>query len=272
MNISTFNSPLIFAPWKLISVHRHLLIQTTKSDIAARYAGSVLGLAWTILYPLFFLGVYALIYLYVFKIRIPEFGSISYVTLIFCGLIPFLGLAEALQGGVVSVTSQSNLIKNTLFPIELVPLKTVFVSQGTQAIGMIILLLAIAALGRIGYWAFLLPVVWLAQVMFMAGLVWILSSLAVYFRDLQNVIGVVILMLMMISPIAYTIDMVPVNIGSILTLNPLFYMIVTYQSILIQNQFPPDNIFFIYIGFSILTFYFGYWFIRCIKKVLTDNI
>lgn len=264
--------PLVIVPWKLILAHRHLLRQTVRRDVAARYAGAVFGLAWMVLYPLLFLGMYAAIYLYVFQIRVPEFGSLSYVALIFCGLVPFLGVAEVLQSGISAVTGNRSLIKNTLYPIQLIPVKTVLVSQCTQAIGMVLLLIVIAAMGRLGSWALLLPLVWAAQLMFMAGLVWILSALAVYFKDLENIIGVLILMLMMISPIAYTVDMVPPNLAKFLALNPLYYMIISYQSILIQNRFPPGNIFWIYLVFSVIFFYIGYWFFNVIKKALIDNL
>src|SRR5262245_8799959 len=59
-------------PFSLLWRHRRLLIQTTRNDIRARYAGSVLGLAWLVFFPLMFLGVYAVVYLFVFKIRFGD--------------------------------------------------------------------------------------------------------------------------------------------------------------------------------------------------------
>src|SRR5208283_1407891 len=132
-----------------------------------------------------FLGVYAATYLCVFKVRFALFDSNQYVAVIFCGLIPFLGFAEALGLGVGSVTANANLIKNTLFPIELIPVKAVLVSQCSQVVGTGLLLIAVSLLGKLTWWALLLPLAWAGQVLFSIGLLWILSSLNVYFRDLQ---------------------------------------------------------------------------------------
>lgn len=263
---------LLFEPISLFWKHRNLLYQTTRNEIYARYAGSVLGLTWLIIYPLFFLGVYALIYLFVFKIRFGLFNSNEYVVVIFCGLIPFIGFAEALGLGVSSVTSNANLIKNTFFPIELIPVKAVLTSQCTQIVGTILLLIAVVVLGKITLWALLLPIILLLQFLFTIGIIWILSSLNVYFRDLQNIISVIILMLMMISPIAYTADMVPANLRPILGFNPLYYIIIAHQDCLMLGRFPSGSIFWVLLIMSVLSFSGGYWFFTRMKKAFIDNV
>ena len=161
--------------------------------------------------------------------------------LIFCGLIPFLGFSDALSAGVGSVTQNANLIKNTLFPIDLVPVKAVLVSQCTQLVGTGLLLMTIALLGKLTWWTLLLPLAWAGQVLFSVGLLWILSSLNVYFRDLQNMVSVAILFLMMTSPIAYTADMVPAAMRPFLKLNPLYYLITSYQDCLMIGQMPHNG-------------------------------
>ncbi len=101
--------------------NRRMLWATSVTDIVVRFKGTVLGLAWTILYPLLFLGLYAVVYTMIFHVRTLEYATYDYLLLIFCGLVPFIGFSEALGTGVMSVSSNKTLIKNTLFPIELVP-------------------------------------------------------------------------------------------------------------------------------------------------------
>jgi lipopolysaccharide transport system permease protein len=249
-----------------------MLLQVTGNEIRARYAVSVLGAIWILLYPLLFLGVYAIIYLVVFGVRFEVFNSYEYVALIFCGLIPFLGFSEAVGTGVSSITSSSSLIKNTLFPIELLPVKVILVSFVTQVVGTGLLLVALGILGRLGIWALMLPVIWLLQMMFTIGVVWVLSSINVYMRDLQNMIAIVLLLLMMVSPIAYTVDMVPGGLRPFIGVNPLFYLIISYQNIFMYNQFPGWEYFGILIGISFFMFYFGYWFFTRMKRALVDNL
>jgi len=256
------------ALWK----NRGLLWQTTRHDIRARYAGSVLGLAWLAIYPMLFLGAYAFIYLFVFKVRFELFDSNEYVVLIFCGLIPFLGFADALGFGVTAVTSNANLIKNTLFPIEMMPVKAVLVSQCTQVMGTGLLLVALALVGRLTYWALMLPLIWLLQLGFTLGCIWVLSSVNVYARDLQNVVAVLTLILMMVSPIAYTVEMVPKELRPLLAFNPLYYMIAAYQDCLFRGRLPNREIMAVLTGMSLLSFCGGYWFFSRMKKVFADNV
>lgn len=263
---------LICAPFFLLWKYRVLLWQTTRNDIRVRFSGSVLGLSWLVLYPLLLLSVYASVYVFIFKVRFQLFNSNEYVALIFCGLIPFLGFSEALGLGVTSVTSNSSLIKNTLFPIDLIPTKAVFVSQCTQVVGMGLLIITLIFLGKITPLAPLFIIVWISQILFSVGLIWILSSLNVYLKDLQNVVSVVILFLMMVSPIAYTADMVPAGIRPLLGLNPLFYFIIAYQDILMLGQFPRGSIFWVVLGLGLVGFPLGYWFFERMKMAFVDSV
>lgn len=261
-----------YAPFILIFRYRTMLWQTTRNDIRARFAGSVLGLLWLVLYPLLLLGAYAFVYILVFKVRFALFNTNEYVLLIFCGLIPFLGFTEALAVGITSVTSNSRLIKNTLFPIDIIPVKAVLSSQCTQVIGLGLVIIAIAFTGKITLWSLLVFPIWILQLMFTTGLIWILSSLNVYFRDLQNIVTILTLFLMMVSPIAYTADMVPANLQPFLKGNPLFYLITAYQDALMLGRFPRDNVIFVLIILAFIFFLVGYWFFTRIKKVFADNI
>jgi len=260
------------APASLIVQHWTMLRQTVWTDLRARYAGSILGLLWMIVYPLLFLGVYAGVCVYVFRVRVVGFGPAEYVALVFCGLIPFLGFAEALGQGVASVTSNANLIKNTLYPIELIPVKAVLMSQSTQVVGSVLLLVMLGVMGKLTWWALMFPVIWLAQVAFTFGLIWILASMNVYLRDLQNVVSVLVLMLMLGSPIAYTADMVPDSLQLLLWLNPLAYVIVSFQDCLMLGQFPRGNVFWILLGMSAASLWLGYWFFSRLKRVFADNV
>jgi len=262
----------ILAPFILLYKYRSLLWQTTKNDIRTRFAGSVLGLVWLFFYPLLLLGAYAAVYIFVFKVKFQLFNSNEYVALIFCGLIPFIGFSETLGMGVGSVVSNTNLIKNTLFPIELVPVKSVLASQCTQAAGLIMLLVVLGFLRKLSAWSPFFIVIWLLQILFSIGLIWILSSINVYARDLQNIVSVLILFLMLISPIAYTEDMIPPELRPFLAANPVYYLIVSYQDVLMIGQFPRGYIFWILLIFSLATFILGYWFFMKMKRVFADNV
>lgn len=268
------SSPVTFiaTPFIQLSRKRVLLRQTVAQEIRQRYVGSVFGILWALLQPLLFLLIYAAVFLYIYKVRFQLFNSDEYVLLIFCGLLPFLGFAEALSAGVSSVVANAGLIKNTLFPIELVPLKAVLGTQVTQVVGTGLLIVAILYVRGIGLWALLLPILWLFQLMFMAGLLWVLSGLNVFFRDLQQIVSSLILLLMLLSPIAYTLDMVPESMRLIVNANPIAHFIFCYQSLLMLDQQPPTaSMAFVSLS-SLLLFIFGHAFFRRLKTVFIDSV
>lgn len=212
--------------------HRHILMATTLTDIRGRFVGTVLGLIWTVLYPVLFLGLYAVVYTMIFRIRAPGYETTDYVLLIFCGLVPFVGFSEALGTGVSSVTSNKGLIKNTLFPIELIPVKTVLASSVTMMIGLVLLMGVLMWHGVLHWTQFLIPVILLLQLIFSIGLIWLLSAVNVFVQDLGQMIAILILFLMLVSPIAYTHDMIPPELLPFMYPNPLYYLIMLYRDAL----------------------------------------
>lgn len=216
----------------IIWLHRRILWATTYSDIRSRFKGTMFGLVWTVLYPILFLGLYAVVYTMIFKISVRDYGTTDYVLLIFCGLVPFLGFSEALGTGVSSVMSNKGLVKNTLFPIELIPVKTVLSSSVTMVVGLLLLLFVLWGRGVIHSTQFIIPIVLVLQIIFTIGVIWILSSINVFVPDLGQMVAIVILFLMLISPIAYTHEMIPPELLPFMYPNPLYYLIMLYRDAL----------------------------------------
>lgn len=262
----------ILKPFFLLYHFRKILYHTTLADIKGRFIGSILGPVWLILYPLLFLGAYALVYLYIFQIRLPDMSAAEYVAVIFCGLVPFLAFAEALGLGVFSVVSNSHLVKNTLFPIELIPVKASLIPQTSQLMGMVLLLLGVSVLGKITPFVLIGLAIWVFQILFTIGIVWIISSLAVFVRDLNQIVSVGTLILMLVSPIAYTIDMVPEGLVTILQFNPLYYLIIPYQDAFVFGKMPDILLLSIFISLSLITFIGGYALFIRLKGVFADNV
>jgi len=252
--------------------HRDVLAQTTRSDIRARYAGSLLGLGWLFALPLLVLGAYSVVYVAIFRIRLGTLDSPSYVAMIFCGLIPFLCFSESLALGVGSVVANRGLIKNTLFPIQLIPVKAVLASQPSQIVSLGLLLAWLTVIGRASPSWLCLPLLLILQLLFSIGVVWGLSSTNVLLRDMQNAIPIITLVLMIVSPIAYTPDMVPQRMHLVVLLNPLYYVITAYRECLFEGRFPSAGVFWPLVGISVGTFGAGAWYFDRLKRVFADNV
>lgn len=256
---------------RLLYRHRHILLATTLHDIKGRYAGTMLGLAWSVLYPLLFLGLYAFVFILIFQVRVGQLSNFEYVLLIFSGLIPFLGFSEALGSGVSSVVANKMLIKNTLYPIELIPVKAVLVGSLTMLVGLAMLLGVLWVRGSVHFSQLFVPVILSMQLLFTIGLIWLLSALNVFFRDLGQTISVIILFLMLVSPIAYTVDMIPPRLLPVMYLNPLYYLIMLYREAMVLGQVPVDLL----LVFAIITaivFWLGYYLFSRLKVVFADYV
>ena len=255
----------------ILWVHRKSLWATTLIDIRGRFKGTVFGMAWAILYPILFLGLYAVVYTMIFRIKVANYGTTDYVLLIFCGLVPFLGFSEALGTGVGSVLSNKGLIKNTLFPIELIPVKSVIASSVTMIVGLVLLLPILWGQGIIHSTQFLLPLIFILQLLFTIGLIWLLSSVNVFIQDLGQMVAILILFLMLVSPIAYTHDMIPPELLPFMYPNPLYYLIMLYRDAAFLGIFKPE-LFFIFTIISIVMFVGGGLIFTRLKPLFADYV
>jgi len=258
-------------PLKLLYRYRHILYATTLVDIRSRYIGTVFGLAWAVAYPFFFLGLYAVVYGIILNVRLERYTSFEYVLIMFAGLIPFIGFSEALSSSVSSVSTNKQLIKNTLFPIELVPVKAVLASSLSMLVGLGGLLLTLWVSDAFRATQLLIiPLIFL-QLAFSIGVGWLLSALNVIFRDIAQAIGIFVLFLMIASPIGYTADMIPRRLLPLVWINPLYYLIELYRQVLIYGELSAAY----WIVLAVLAtaaFTLGYGVFRRLKPIFAEYV
>lgn len=252
--------------------HRLLLWRVTKTEMQARHAGSHLGLGWAFLAPFLVLAIYALVYLEIFRVKVANLTSTEYVIYIFTGLAPYLATAEALGSGVQSVVANKSVLNNTVFPIDLAPVKAVLSAQFTMAVGLVVVLLGAVATGNVHATLPLLPVVWALNVMWLIGVNWLISLLNVIFRDLQNLVQSMLMIMFVISPIAFTPDMVPSTLRVLLAFNPFAYFVVAYQQVIMLGIWPSPAHAIVLVVMSFGTFVLGGWFFHRAKHVIIDYV
>ncbi|HXZ56497.1 MAG TPA: ABC transporter permease [Gaiellaceae bacterium] len=224
-----------------LRTHRRLLWRSTRNQIRVRYAGSILGVSWVVLAPALLLTVYGVVYLEVYKVRAPGLGATAFVLYIFAGLVPFLMTAQALTEGAGSLVDDPSLLTNTVFPIDLAPVRAVLSTLPVLLIGTSAVVIGSAASGRADWPLVLLPAVILLQVMALVGVAWFLSLATVVARDIQYVITIVILVLLVASPIAYTTRALHGPVRALIFVNPLAWFVIAYQKILVLGESPSPG-------------------------------
>ncbi len=222
----------------LIWQHRKVLVTTTWVELVKRYSGSILGKLWLVLYPTLFLCIYLFLFLIIFKVRFPGYSQLDYVVYVFCGLVPYIGFIEALNAGCVSVKQNIHLVRNVLFPIELIPVRTVLIAFTTQLVGLGVLLILLLVNGSFSFHILWLPLVMAGQLLFTIGLVWFLAALAVGLPDVSYFVNLFGLFLMFVSPIGFKADMIPRGLEIVLYLNPIYYLLEMYRGSLLYAEWP----------------------------------
>ena len=261
----------LFRSLAVLAQYRGRLWQSVVQEVRLRYAGSILGLAWAVVYPLLLLSLYAVVYVVIFKIRPSSLNSYEYVVLVFSGLVPILAFNEAVMTSAMSLVSNRTLLMNTVFPAELIPVRSVLAAQIPSISSMAATLAGGYWLGRTGWQApLMVPILWLMLVMFCLGLGWILALLTLVMRDIQHALGLVLMALVILSPFAYTPDMVPVGLRPLLYLNPLTCFVLCFQQVITYGVWPDSDIFLQALALSAGTFFGGFWFFRRAKFVFFD--
>lgn len=247
------------------------LLNAVKHDIHQRYAGSVLGTFWAFLYPLFMVSFYATIYVVIFRVRVPNLSPEVYTVLVMSGLSAVLMFSESLSAGLGAIVNQRSLLLNTVFPAELLPPRSVLASQVPSLVALMFASIAAVILSSASPVAILVvPMTWILLIMFLIGLVWIFSLIALVLRDIQQGVNIINMSMMVLSPMAYTPDMVPSALKFIIWLNPISYFILCLQAPLALGTWPSPAAMIGALCLGIGTFFVGLAFFRRARFAFVD--
>ena len=257
---------------RYVLTHARLLWRMSRHDLHARYAASLLGPAWVFFGPVLLLTLYGLVYRAVFRVSAPGMDSTEYVLYIFAGLVPYLMTAEALSVAVTSVVRNAGAIGNTVFPIDLAPVRAVLSTLPTLAVGVAIVLVGAAATGNLESTFALVPVVALLHVLGLVGVAWILSLVTVVFRDLEHLLAAILVVLLVASPIAYTPEMVPEAARLLVYLNPFALVVLAYQDVMVVGDLPTPAHAAALVAVSLGAFAVGAAFFAWAKRAALDYV
>lgn len=209
-----------------LAANRTLLFQLTKRDIAQRYRSSALGFIWLFAQPLLQLAIYSFVFQVVLRARwgieSPSGSAVPFGLVLFIGLILHALLSETLVRAPATITAHESYVKRVIFPIQILPVINVIASLFSLGLALGVLLLAtIGITGHLHPSAALVVVPIAALTILTTGLGWILASLGVYLRDLNQLTPHISTILLFTAPICYPIEMVPAQFHWLLQINPL---------------------------------------------------
>lgn len=223
----------IFANLKRYSF---LLQQLVIRDFKVKYKRSVLGILWSLLYPILTMAVMAIVFSNIFKISTPE---VNYLAYLLSGLILFNYFSEASTLAMSSIFTNFGLISKVYIPKYIFPLsKCLFV--GINFLFTLIpfyMVLFITGTG-INWYHIFLPYAYVCVFMFTWGIGLILSAATVFFRDIIYIYGIVIMLWTYLTPIMYDIKVISENLQPFLKFNPMYHYINFVREITLYGRIP----------------------------------
>ena len=254
---------------------RRLIGQLIQREVLGRYRGSMMGVAWSFLYPILMLAVYTFVFSVVFEAKWPGMlegqSKSRFALLLFIGVIAHGLLAEAITKAPGLVVGNANYVKKVVFPLETLGWSLVG-SAAFHAFVSILILLAAKLLfeGWVPLTAWWLPVILLPLGFFALGAAWLLAALGVFIRDIAQLSGVFATVLMFLAPVFYPIAALPEQYRPWVYANPLTVAIEQSRAALFANASPDPATMLRYYGIGLAFMLFGYWWFQKSRRGFAD--
>jgi teichoic acid transport system permease protein len=214
--------------------NRQLIVSFSAKDFKRKFAGSFFGIAWGFIQPLLTMLVYWIVFQYGF--RSGDVGDVPFMLWFMCGIIPWLFFSEAFSVASNSFLEYSYLVKKVVFNINILPLVKIL-SSAIIHIFFIGLLMIICSIFEYFPTIYLIQVIYymFCTVMLLFALSLITSSIIVFFRDLNQIISIILLIGMWGTPIAWTTSMFPESSQFYFKLNPIYYLVEGYRDSFVNH-------------------------------------
>lgn len=215
--------------------------QLGRREVVSRYRGSVFGLAWSFFNPLLMLAVYTFVFSVVFRARWggAEGGKGEFAIFLFSGILVHGIFAECVLRAPTLILSNANFVKRVVFPLEVFPWVALTSALFHAAVSLLVLLLAQFVLaGSLPATIAYFPIVLVPLVLLTMGTAWLLAGLGVYMRDIGHVVGILVTVLLFLSPVFYPASAIPEAYRGWLKLNPLTFIIEQTRAVLILGETP----------------------------------
>ena len=243
---------LVFAKWyeKFTTIpvelyqSRHLICKLAKNDFRKRYAGSYLGAVWALAQPVVTVAMYYIVFDKLMGGTGRGAEGVPFVLFLTAGLVPWFYFTEALNNGTNAMKEYDYLVKKVVFKISILPIIKIIAATFIHVFFLGVLLVVAALYGyyptvytiQLAYYSFCL-------FMFVLALCYTTCSIVVFFKDLTQIIGILLQIGIWASPILWNIDAAPKEWVMILKLNPLVYIVNGYRSAIYERSWFFEDFF-----------------------------
>lgn len=248
--------------------YRQFLYTSVKKEFRGKYKKSFLGILWSFINPLLQLLVYALVFPFI--LRMPEE---NYVMFLFVALVPWIFFSGTLGQSTSVIISNGGILKKVYFPREILPISIVLSGAINFLISCVIIFIALFISGiGISKYIILLPVILFVQTVIIMAFVFVLSAITVYIRDLEYFINVLLQLWMYLTPVLYSISMIPEEFAKFFYLNPMVPVINAYRDIFYYQQMPDLHGLAVLLGIGVIGTILGYIIFKKCEKRFAEEL
>jgi ABC-2 type transport system permease protein len=234
--------------------YRDLIFFLVRRDLTARYKRSVFGIAWTMLNPLGMMIVLSIVFSRVFRIAIED-----YPAFVLSGLIAWNCFAQASSSAIYALVWGGDLLQRIYIPRSTFAISSIGTGLINLLLSLVPLLLVMVVIGTPLHWTILLsPVAMILLGLFSLGVGLLISTIGIYFFDVVEMYTILLMAWMYLTPIIYTIDLLPVKIQRLLQLNPMVHLVGLFRDLILYGTIPPTREWLITAGFALGTFLIGW--------------
>ena len=249
---------------------RELLYMWTRREVLARYKQSILGAGWAILQPLAMMLVYVVVFTTIVKV---DTGGIPYPIFAYTALVPWTFFASSISTGVPSLVTNMGLVTKIYFPREVLPMAAIgarlidFLWASILLVVMLVLYHAPLTINLL--W---LPVLLIVQIILTVGVVLLAAALNVAYRDVGQLIPLIVQIWMYASPVIYAVDSVPAQYQTLYYLNPMAGLIDGYRDVLLLGQPPNAPGMLLAAAGALIACALGYLYFKRVESTFADII
>lgn len=252
----------LFTTWK------DLLRQLTGREIKARYKQSILGYAWVVLVPLIKLIVMSVVFSVFFRIKTDP---IPYPLFLFAALVPWTFTASGISVATGSLVANGSLITKIKLPREIFPTAAVLVKGVDFLLSMAVMgLLMIYYQFPLHITIIALPLIMMIQFILVMGVSLFLSAINVYYRDIENLLEVIMMVWMYLTPVVYPPEYIPAQYQQLFNLNPMMGIVNAYRNVILWGVWPPLESFAYAVVISLILFFGGFTYFKHKSKYFAD--
>jgi lipopolysaccharide transport system permease protein len=256
--------------------HRDLLLQLVITDLRGRYAGSVLGVFWNVIHPIVLIAIYTLVFSQVMRARLGPVSDSPFAFSIYlcAGILPWQVFAEIVQRSTGIFWEQANLVKKVSFPALLLHAYVTVVGAVNLILLGGILTIFLAVIGLLPplsagvAWVGLL-ILWL---LFALGLGLLSSVLNVFFRDIAQIVTIVLQLWFWLTPIVYVVDILPERFAPFVRLNLLYHYAGISQALVLHGRIPEWTAWLVPVTSTSLALLLGLAVFRLLRTRIPDQL